>query len=387
MPDFHGIQIIEVNDGVRSLSIVATAIIGVVVTGPDADAAAFPFNKPVLVTDVEAAIGKAGATGTMSGVLRAIVDQAKPVIALVRVEEGADAAATNANVIGTTDANGQKTGMQALLAAESQLGIKPRIIAAPGLDSQAVTTAMIVVAQKLRAMVYASAIGANVETAITYAANFSARELMLIYGDFKAVNDSGATVTSFAAARAIGLRARIDRDTGFWKTLSNVAVQGGVGVTKDIGWDMTNLDTEAGLLNAAGIATVVRTPDGYRFWGNRTRADEPLFAFESATRTAHVLIDTIGAGMMWAIDKPLRPSLVKDIVETINATFRALKSQGAIIGANAWFDADKNSTDLLAAGKVTIDYDYTPVPPLEQLTLNQRITDSYFADFAAGLQN
>jgi len=30
-----------------------------------------------------------------------------------------------------------------------------------------------------------------------------------------------------------------------------------------------------------------------------------------------------------------------------------------------------------------IDYDYTPVPPLEDLTFRQRITDSYLADFAS----
>lgn len=29
-----------------------------------------------------------------------------------------------------------------------------------------------------------------------------------------------------------------------------------------------------------------------------------------------------------------------------------------------------------------IDYDYTPVPPLENLLLRQRITDRYLADFA-----
>ena len=31
---------------------------------------------------------------------------------------------------------------------------------------------------------------------------------------------------------------------------------------------------------------------------------------------------------------------------------------------------------------MTLDYDYTPVPPLEDLSFRQRITDRYFADFA-----
>ncbi|HEX7856025.1 MAG TPA: phage tail sheath C-terminal domain-containing protein [Sphingobium sp.] len=386
MPDFHGIQSVEVNDGTRTITLAATSIIGLVATGPAADPEAFPLDKAVRITDVEAAIGKAGVTGTLQLALRAIANQAHPVVVAVRVAPGVDAAATNANVIGTTNAQGQKTGMQALLAAEAQLGIKPRIIGAPGLDTQAVTTAMIVVAKKLRAMIYAAAIGATVEDAITYAAQFSARELMLLWPNAKMTNEAGATVVCPAPALAMGLRSAIDRDSGFWKTLSNVAVQGVLGLEKDIQWDITNLDTEAGLLNAGGITAMVNANGGYRFWGNRTRSDDPLFAFESTTRTAQVLLDTIGAGLLWAIDKPLKPSLAKSIVESINATFRQMKSADAIIGANSWYDPTRNSPDTLSAGKLWIDYDYTPVPPLEQLMLTQRITDTYFADFATGLQ-
>ncbi len=42
-----------------------------------------------------------------------------------------------------------------------------------------------------------------------------------------------------------------------------------------------------------------------------------------------------------------------------------------------------NDKDSLKAGKLTIDYDYTPVPPLENLMLRQRITDQYLLDFSS----
>ena len=42
-----------------------------------------------------------------------------------------------------------------------------------------------------------------------------------------------------------------------------------------------------------------------------------------------------------------------------------------------------NDKDTLKAGKLTIDYDYTPVPPLENLMLRQRITDQYLVNFAS----
>ena len=62
---------------------------------------------------------------------------------------------------------------------------------------------------------------------------------------------------------------------------------------------------------------------------------------------------------------------------------RELKSQGYIIDGSAWYDPDANTVDTLKAGKLYIDYDYTPVPPLENLQFRQHITDRYLVDFAA----
>lgn len=379
----HGITVTEINTGSRTLTPLSTAIIGLVATASDADASTFPLDRPALVTDIEAAIGSAGTTGTLRGSLRAIADQTRPVVVVVRVAEGEDDAETTANVIGDT-IDGQKTGMQALLAAEGQLGVRPRILGAPGLDTQPVTAALAIVAQKLRSFAYARALGDTVADAMTYRANFSARELMLLFPDFLAFDTQAeATATSHAVARALGLRARIDEEVGPHKTLSNFPVEGVVGLTRDIQWDLQSSDTEAALLNSKEVTALVRTSSGYRFWGNRTCASEPLFAFESTVRVAQLIADTVGRGMEWAIDKPLTPSLAKDIVETVNGFFRQLKASGVILGATAWYDEAQNSIDSLKAGKLRIDYDYTVPPPLEDLGFNQRITDAYFADFSS----
>lgn len=386
MPFKHGITVTEISTGARTLAAVSTAIIGLIATSSDADATVFPLDRPALITDVETAIGKAGTDGTLALALRAIADQARPIIVAVRVAEGVDDAATASNIIGTTNAGGQKTGMQALLAAQAQLGVKPKILGTPGLETQAVTAALAVVAKKLRGFAYARALGDTVADAVLYRANFSERELMLLMPDFLAWDTTAnANVTSFAAARAMGLRALIDEQTGPHKTLSNVAVSGVVGLTKDIHWDIEDMASDAGVLNAAQVTALVRSDSGFRFWGNRTCADDPLFAFESTVRVAQLLADTVARGMTWAMDKPLTPGLARDIIETINGFFRQLKSAGVILGANAWFDEANNSTASLKAGKLRIDYDYTVPPPLEDLGFNQRITDSYFADFASQL--
>ncbi len=90
---------------------------------------------------------------------------------------------------------------------------------------------------------------------------------------------------------------------------------------------------------------------------------------------------------MWAMDKPMHPSLVRDILEGINAKFRELIAGGYLLGGSAWYDEEANSATTLKAGKLAIDYDYTPVPPLEDLTLRQRITDRYLADFASRINS
>ncbi|MGE6303025.1 phage tail sheath protein [Serratia liquefaciens] len=389
MGDYHhGVRVVEINDGTRVISTVSTAVVGMVCTGKDADPKLFPLNTPVLITDVIAAAGKAGKSGTLAKALSAIGDQCKPVTVVVRIEEGKDAAETTSNIIGGVDENGRYTGMKALLTAQAVTGVKPRILGVPGLDSVEVATALAGICQQLRAFGYISAYGCkSISEAIAYRDNFSQRELMLIWPDFLAWDTTNnVSTTAHATARALGLRAKIDTETGWHKTLSNVGVNGVTGISASVFWDLQAPGTDADLLNEAGVTTLVRK-DGFRFWGNRSCSDDPLFLFENYTRTAQVLADTMAEAHMWAVDKPVTATLIRDIVEGIKAKFRELKSNGYIIDADCWYDESANDKETLKAGKLYIDYDYTPVPPLEDLTLRQRITDKYLVNLAAGVNS
>lgn len=384
----HGVRVLEINEGTRPIRTVSTAVIGLVCTAEDADVVMFPLDTPVLITNVQAAIGKAGTKGTLAASLQAIADQTKPVIVVVRVAPGVDDAATTSNLIGTTTATGKYTGMKALLAAKSRLKVTPRILGVPGLDTQPVATALVAIAQQLRAFAYVSAWDCQTkEEATTYRENFGAREVMVIWPDFQNWDTvTNGTVTAPAVARAQGLRAKIDQEVGWHKTLSNVAVNGVTGISADVFWDLQNSATDANYLNGNEVTTLINE-GGYRFWGSRTCSDDPLFAFENYTRTAQVLADTMANAQMWAMDKPMHPSLVRDMLESINDKFRELIAGGYLIGGSAWYPDDINDETTLKAGKLYIDYDYTPVPPLEDLTLRQRITDRYLVDFASRLNS
>lgn len=66
---------------------------------------------------------------------------------------------------------------------------------------------------------------------------------------------------AYATARALGLRAKIDNDTGWHKTLSNV---GATGISVSVFWDLQQVGTDADLLNEADVTTLIRK-DGFRF--------------------------------------------------------------------------------------------------------------------------
>ena len=379
----HGVRVVEINEGTRPIRVIDTSIIGLVATAPDADAIAFPLDTPVLITNVLTASGKAGTTGTLAKALDAIADQTNTLVVVVRVTPGVDDAATNSAVIGTVTTEGKYTGMKALLAAQQKLNVKPRILGCPGLDTLPVATELAGIAQKLRGFAYISAHGCvTKEEVTTYRENFGQREVMVIWPDFTAWDTvANAPAPATAIARALGLRAKLDNEIGWHKTLSNMPVNGVDGIDKDVFWDLQDPSTDAGYLNAADVTTLIRR-DGFRFWGSRTCSADPLFAFESYTRTAQVLADTMADAHFWAVDLPMNPSLAKDIIEGIRAKFRELKALGYIIDGDCWFDPEPNTKESLKAGKLYIDYDYTPVPPLENLLFQQRITDRYLVDFA-----
>lgn len=150
----HGVEVIDIDDGKRPISVVRTSVIGLVGTAPDADATAFPLNTPVLIAGSRSEAAKLDMTGDGAGTLPdamdSIFDQSGAVVIVIRVAESTNADAdmaakeTLANILGGVDANtGQYKGIQALLAAESITGYAPRIFAVPGFTHQRTTGGVI----------------------------------------------------------------------------------------------------------------------------------------------------------------------------------------------------------------------------------------------------
>jgi len=389
MAYLHGIELIELDGGARPVRTVRSSVIGVVGTAPAADPAAFPENTPVLVAGSRLEAAKLDTAGTGAGTLPAaldgILDQAGATVVVVRVPEGANDAETQSNVIGGVDAaTGQYKGAQALLAAESALGVTPRILCAPGFTQvQAVADALISIAQRLRAVVVADGPDATDADAIAYRAAFGSDRLYLV-DPWVRVWDAaaGAERTEPASARVAGLIAKTDAERGFWWSPSNQPLAGVLGTTRPVDFALGDASARANVLNENEIATVIQK-DGFRLWGNRTTAADPKFAFLSVRRTADMINESLLQAHLWAVDRNITKTYVDDVLESVRGYLSHLKAQGAIVDGSVWADPDLNGPQAIAQGQVYFDFDFTPPYPAEHITMRSRLVNDYLGALVA----
>lgn len=137
LTDFlHGVENVSVNTGARPIQTARSSVIGLIGTAPGASVTKFPLNRNVLVYNRTGMAGL-GVTGTLPVAIDAIFDQVGAAIVVRRVEEGAAINETLSNVIGGVDDDtGELLGVHGFRDAESDLGLSPMILLAPGFTHQ-----------------------------------------------------------------------------------------------------------------------------------------------------------------------------------------------------------------------------------------------------------
>ncbi|WP_321576720.1 phage tail sheath subtilisin-like domain-containing protein [Burkholderia gladioli] len=192
--------------------------------------------------------------------------------------------------------------MKALLAAQGKLAVKPRILVAPGLDTQPVAAAFATIAQSLRAFVYVTAHGCKTkEEAAAYRKQFGQREIMVIWPDWLGWDDvTNSTVAIPGACDRCG-PAREDRQRHRWhKTLSNVVVNGVTASARTCRGICKTGDGRR--LSEREPGYDAREPERLPFLGSRTCDADGKFFFENYTRSAQVIADTIAEAQMGVVD-------------------------------------------------------------------------------------
>lgn len=184
----HGITAIETLTGTLPMRTVSTAIIALIAHADDADTSAFPLGQPVLVTSIPAVLSKAGVQGTLRRSLETIAPITRPTLVVVRCAAPTGDSETPWDVSGITAA------IDSLLACPSTLGITPKILIAPELETPDVVQAMISYCQRRRAYCYVTPRDVNgvmlptMQDVTTYRATLSARECELIWPEFTGGN-------------------------------------------------------------------------------------------------------------------------------------------------------------------------------------------------------
>jgi phage tail sheath protein FI len=381
MPEqfLHGVEVIEVTSGARAIRTVASSVIGLIGTAPDATSA-FPLNTPVLIAGYNPTqIAALGATGTLPAALDGIYDQAGAVVVVVRVAAGNDAAATQTNVIGGVASNGTYSGVKVFLGAESIVGVQPRILIAPGFSkTTAVLTELVSVANRLRAVVVADGPSTTDAAALSYATASGSDRVYLVDPSVK-VLASGVETLEPASARVAGLIAKSDNDRGFWWSPSNQEILGIVGTERPIDFVLGDTAARANLLNAGNVATIIRQ-NGFRLWGNRTLSSDPKWAFLSVRRTADLINDSILRAHLWAVDRNITRTYLTDVADSVNAYLKSLQAQGAIIGGECVPSADLNTPANISAGKVYFDVKFTAPYPAERITFRSALVNDYLSE-------
>ena len=380
MPYLHGAEIVEVPGGARPIQTASTSVIGLVGTAADADAS-FPLNVPVLITSLKA-VAALGSAGTLPAALDGIYDQGGAVVVVVRVADGADAAAAAVNVIGGVDApTGNYTGMKALLSAKSVVGVKPRILIAPGFTQvEAVLTEFISIADRLRGFVYADGPNTNDADAIAYQKKFGSKRCMIIDPWVKVLGSDGNEAIEPSSARIAGVRAQVDNKEGYWVSISNHTIAGIIGTARAVDFALGDSTCRANILNENHITTIIQE-DGYRIWGARTvQTTDKKWIFESVVRTNDVINDSILAAHLWAVDKGITKTYAEDVVEGVKSFFRRAETIGAVLGGDCWTDSEVNTPANIQLGNVVFDYDFTPPYPGERLTFRSALTNNYLKE-------
>ncbi|MCT4638948.1 MAG: phage tail sheath subtilisin-like domain-containing protein [Bacteroidales bacterium] len=271
-------------------------------------------------------------------------------------------------------------GIELLNIAETDFGLKPNVIIAPGYSQVvAVMNKLDDISAKLNATAICDIAADSVTAALTErnsTYNLSKTNVIYTFPELMYYNEHESEQQPFAlsAFEAAGKAAR-DAETGFWNSPSNYQLTGVTGMSVKITASLQDSTADTNLLNAQGIVTVLRlAKSGYRLWGNWTSAfpaTELSDAMISCSAVKQNITEALFSGALKFADKTITPLVIDLILDTVNAHLRNMVGKGVIIAGECIVDKDDNPPQEVAKGKLSFKNIITYAPSLEQITFEQ----------------
>lgn len=320
--------------------------------------------------------------------------------ALVGYTHGAPENVEPSDVIGTTTGGGVRTGMQAWRNAMPSFGFGPKVLIAPGFSSEAtVRDGMVTLAHatKLRAIVLADApVGATMNQVIAgrgvggVVDLLSANErLFYQYPHVKVTNPAtGIQRLEPLSQYMAGRIAATDYARGYWKSPSNMALEGIAGIEFPLTASLSDPTCDVNALNEVGVNTVFAAYGaGFRAWGNRSAAfpvSQAVTTFMSVRRTIDMIDEAVEQATLTYVDDLIGDVLVQAVLADVTAFINLMVSRGALLtGSRVEYFPEDNPIEQLGAGKLVFTKTFLPPPSAERITYKSVIDVALLASIGA----
>jgi phage tail sheath protein FI len=348
-------------------------------TAPDKDASV-QLNVPVRIAN-QGHWALVDSTGDEKGSLIHAIEkthqQAQVAIYVIVVEEGADIAATTANIIGGVDpTTKQKLGIAAVVECTERASI----IAAPGFSHQkAVIDTLAAMGAKIRARVIADGPSTTTDALITLLDTLGGvgsnhdRVMMVdpavsIYSR-KAKGD----IVVPGSVVAIGALAAVKQ----WESPGNRSMPIN-GTVRTIEYNILDKSSEADLIQRNGAAVIAHTSlGGWSLIGNRTITGK----FISYVGLEDVLCRKLEASSQRVMSKNMTKSFWDQVIRRINGFLDELIASEIIPGGKIYLHPELNTASRYQNGSWYIVFDYGRYAPNEHMIFHINAKEQYVAEY------
>jgi len=302
----------------------------------------------------------------------------------------------SSQIIGA-NTSGVRTGIKCLELVKNLFGFKAKILIAPFfVETKAVADELQVAADKYRAIYLPDApAGTTIAQALASrgpastisfkSASQRGYALFPALVAYDVATDSNINVPY--SAYMAGVISRVDNEEGFWVSPSNHEINGILGSSIPVIADYTDPNSEANLLNGAGITTIYSGyGTGVRTWGNRSLsypANSDPKTFISIRRMADVVHESLEEAAFPYIDKPINQALADVIREEGNSFFNTLIGRGACTpGSRVEYVPEDNPASELALGHIQFNLVFMGPTPAERITFKSFLDINLLAQIA-----
>ncbi len=303
-----------------------------------------------------------------------------------------------ADIIGTVDANGNKTGSKAIKNITQLFGDDINIIIAPKYSAEkSVRDALVDLAEELKARTYLDCPqGTSVNSAIVARTNASSIDLtcssknayMALPWVYRYNQYIDSNVLSPISPVLAGLRVKLNRVADVATSIDNTKSVTTIGLEFPVEFILNKENTESNALNAAGVGTVINWKGSFRIWGARNCAypsETGIETFDSVIDTANFIEKTIETGSFECVGAKVTRAFIDNVTETIKAKFNNWKNpeMGLILDGDVWYDEAMNPAQDVANGKIVFSYDFCPPSVAEHIRYQSYINIKYITSALA----